>query len=129
MQLQGFHKPPENPNAWFAYKTKTRMEKWAVPALWTLLLLDIFETPLWCGNRPFHGQRGCAAATSSEYILSNVPVVPISAAVALELFIFLILIIHFASHVRLYYAMKGHGHATTGGALVLEGCLLMLSVT
>ena len=24
MQLQGFHKPPENPNAWFAYKTKTR---------------------------------------------------------------------------------------------------------
>ena len=26
-----------------------RIEKWAVPAVWTLLLLDLFETPQWWG--------------------------------------------------------------------------------
>ena len=26
-----------------------RIEKWAVPAVWTLLILDLFETPQWSG--------------------------------------------------------------------------------
>ena len=28
---------------------KTRLEKWAVPAVWALLLLGVFETPHWLG--------------------------------------------------------------------------------
>lgn len=127
LKLRGFHKSPSS-TSWYAYKTKTRIEKWAVPAVWTLLLLDLFETPQWCNSHIFESVGVCRAADSSQYIMSGFPLLPVGMAVGLESFILLFLFVHFASHVRLYYAVRGHGHATTGGHLILEGTLLVLSV-
>eukprot|EP00434_Breviolum_minutum_P044130 symbB.v1.2.039376.t1/scaffold6521.1/size17421/4 len=126
LKLRGFHKSPSS-TSWYAYKTKTRIEKWAVPAVWTLLLLDLFETPQWCNSHIFESVGVCRAADSSQYIMSGFPLLPVGMAVGLESFILLFLFVHFASHVRLYYAVRGHGHATTGGHLILEGTLLVLS--
>lgn len=129
LRLRGFHKPPNDPAAWYAYKTKTRIEKWAAPAVWTLLFLSVFETPVWCKSRPFEDVGVCRAADDdNRYIMSGVPLLPISLAVSLESCILLFLFIHFASHVRLYAAVRGSGHATTAGHLCLEGSLLVLSV-
>eukprot|EP00913_Durusdinium_trenchii_P011666 g10955.t1 len=125
LRLRGFHKSPNDPAAWYAYMTKIRLEKWAAPAVWTLLLLDVFETPQWCKNRPFVDLGGCKAADSKEYILSGVPLIPISLGVGLESLILFFLFIHLVSHVRLYSILQG-GHATTAGVLLLEFSLLIL---
>lgn len=100
LRLQGFHKPPNEPAAWYAYKTKIRMEKWAAPAVWSLLLLDIFETPQWCKSYP--ESSGCRTAGGQDYILSGVPLVPLALAAAWEGVVLLLLCVHFvclaASH-------------------------------
>ena len=102
------------------------MEKWAAPAVWSLLLLDIFETPQWCKSYP--ESSGCRTAGGQDYMLSGVPLVPLALAAAWEGVVLLLLCVHFVSHVRLYSKVRGHGHATTPQMLIIEGSLLVLSL-
>mmetsp|Transcript_20058 Transcript_20058/g.47167 ORF Transcript_20058/g.47167 Transcript_20058/m.47167 type:complete len:809 (-) Transcript_20058:92-2518(-) len=127
IRLRGFQQPPSNPAAWYAYKHKTRLEKWAAPAIWTLLFLGVVETPLWCNSKLGSTGGSCPAGESPEFLLSGLLYLPVAWAVGVELSILTFLLVHFVVHLRLFSAMKGYGHATTAGKLLVEGTLIALS--
>eukprot|EP00931_Biecheleriopsis_adriatica_P049341 TRINITY_DN28542_c0_g1_i1.p1 TRINITY_DN28542_c0_g1~~TRINITY_DN28542_c0_g1_i1.p1 ORF type:complete len:864 (-),score=160.57 TRINITY_DN28542_c0_g1_i1:70-2637(-) len=128
ISLRGFDKPPASVIAWDAYVQAQRMNNYAAPSVWILLLLTVFETPLWCNTKPLEDPGGCQRATDrSEYLLSGLPLMPVTAAVALECAILGLLLTQLLTSIRVYRRMRDTGFDMTLGSLLIQGLLLFLS--
>jgi len=80
---------PSGREDWASYISFQRVSRWADFAIIILLLLTVFETPLWCkvgfweANRSEHCAKSIGLDTA-EIIMSNVPLLPAGAGLIVE---------------------------------------------
>lgn len=127
MSLRAFKGIPDSVACWNAYRVFHNIEPWASSSLWILLVLNIFETPLWCHDKPLEDPGVCAAGNSSDYFFSGVPYLPVSLAVSLEYIILGLLLARFVAHARVSSLLRAHGHKTSKEVLVVEAVLIAAS--
>lgn len=132
-----FKNLPAQPEAWRAYKAYQPLRCWAQCAIAGLLVLTVFETPLWCNQSGYWSyespRKRCAVkagADDSEIIMSGMPMVPIGMGVMIEYILLGVIVAKLIVAVRLqrFFGACGMSYFNRKW-LALDICMACLGLT
>jgi len=118
MRDRCYKRYPSSVSSWNTYVFFHSHDGWLQCTVVCLLLLTVFETPLWCNDTGAgywkwqSAQQRCTVtggAPSSEVIMSGVPLVPSGIGILIEYLLLGTILVRISLVTKLQYAFKGCG--------------------
>lgn len=136
MKCKSFTKCPDKPQFFGDYSSFLKIVRWSQAATVCLLVLTMFETPLWCSGSTWRwdtpAERCQVTGSEGKAItveLSGLFMLPIGYGIVIETILLCVVLLRLVKENRLHSCFKDHGlHFRSDAALSFDNVMLAIAL-